>query len=263
MNARPLVGSIKIPRTPVRGVDVFPWANDVNNALQQLRDRKAWYSPKGGKGRSILPRFWPEFQSLTEGETTTYTVTVTEGYVADHDHIGTTSGVEDELDEIAYFPVPNQFTGDALTKFDIEDGQAIYVKVAVLSTGEIGITSGDECEIAIESDGILSTHHIPATSTPTASGSTGTYYYKLAIFRVVEGVASLELFLAGDNIVHHRPRGINSDVTFLTSSVTIDGTSHTYNAFTLCFRNGRLVNMGSGASGPTSPADLVNVMLSP
>lgn len=190
MNAKPLVGAINLPRRPTRGLDVMTWAADVNRTLQQLRDRKALYAPKG-RNDDTLPPFWPTFSSTTVGETTTWYCTVTRGVVEDH--------AVDDGDALVLHEVPNQFDGDALARFEMT-APAVYVKIPLLATGEVDGVTG--CEIVIDVDGKDSLTNAPPIEAD--SGSAGTLYRKLATLVITAGVPTITRFGAGDNITHSR-----------------------------------------------------------
>lgn len=51
-------GQIKTPRYPRTGAEIIPWARDVVAAIQQLRDRKVYYSRSGGGGGSTFKHPW-------------------------------------------------------------------------------------------------------------------------------------------------------------------------------------------------------------
>jgi hypothetical protein len=67
-------GKVTMPRAARPGLQVLPWAREVNRALQELRDRVfvATGGKRGGGGAASGECFFGEILSVVDGETTTY-----------------------------------------------------------------------------------------------------------------------------------------------------------------------------------------------
>lgn len=138
------------------------------------------------------PPLWPRF--VKDGAN--WMVTVSRGVVTDR--------VTKTGDAVVIHEIPNQLSGGDLALIGpITNGQAVYVKVEVKETGEIGVTSGDPCSIVIANDGEASVHYDPPCGDET-SGTAGTMYYKLAVFNVTGDIVTPDYVMAGSNIDHYR-----------------------------------------------------------
>jgi hypothetical protein len=147
--------------------------------------------------------FWPTLATDTSGETPTYTVTVTDGYVCELDRCAILGS-----DAITLHSCPSRLEvdGETLHPFPITVGQAVFVLVRELPSGDIGADAPDEpVDIVIASAATISTNYIPGDQD-------GEYYYKLAELIEVDGIAQLKYYLAGSHISHET--GLTADVVF-------------------------------------------------
>lgn len=209
------------PPTPAGGASILVWAKNMWDYVRSI-------TPKAGDGLTMTrttsgtvigltpttdPRqpgpFTPIFRS-NSGGSPAFKVKVTRGAVAD---VVAHSG-----DALAYFTCPNQTDGDALVEFDFASGQAVYVSVAVLPSGAVGIVSGDPCSIVVAADNSASLHYIPPVGDDTA-GHLGTMLYKLASAATdANGILRVTPCLMGNNVVHIRSRS-PFEATGITSGV--------------------------------------------
>lgn len=90
------------------------------------------------------------------------------------------------------------------TEFIMTAGQALYVKVNILGTGEIGIAEGDAVTIVVAADNEASAFYTPRTGNQDDEGATGAVYYKLVVFTGldVDGFPTYEKYLTGSHICH-------------------------------------------------------------
>ena len=160
------------------------------------------YARRGG--RSVLP---PYYVRLAEGDVSTYAVTVTEGYVGEvirppddaleyHQAGNHYEAVDPPTDPVTYT--------DVLRKFDLTLGQAIYVDVKILASGQVG-GSDPVITLVVDDDNKSSTHYIPRVDNQTSSGVAGNMRYKLAT--LIEGEEEgdppvVKLYLSGSHISH-------------------------------------------------------------
>jgi hypothetical protein len=193
----------------------------IGGSLKESANGKTIEIPKGGISRSgksvILPL--DVYNLKQDGET--FRVAVREGYVIERTVIndtGTDCLTYHEPDGITVPPeedppldpppFPGQDPGDAIAH-EVEDGQAIFVKVTVQDDGTISAT-----EIVVDANDKESTHYAPPVGDETA-GSVGEYYYKLAEFAMDGAALGIKRFHAGANIDHFQelPRFVKAGGT--------------------------------------------------
>ena len=208
------------PPSPTGGAPILVWAKKMWDYVRSI-------TPKAGDGLTMTrttsgtviglspsadPKqpgpFSPIFRSNAAGDG--FKVKVTRGSIAD---VVAHSG-----DAMAYFTCPNQTDGDNLAEFDFASGQAVYVSVAVLPSGAVGIVSGDPCSIVVTADSSASLHYVPPVGDDSA-GHLGTMLYKLASAAEDDnGILRVTPCLMGGNIVHIRSRA-PFEATGITSGV--------------------------------------------
>jgi hypothetical protein len=102
-----------------------------------------------------------------------WAVTVWPGYVCQR--------IPGESDALSYAIAPDHWDGEELTKFPVEPGDAVYVKVEVNADGLVLKSGADAVTIVVEDDNTVSSHYQPKVDDDTPSGAAGVMYYKLAV----------------------------------------------------------------------------------
>ena len=161
----------------------------------------------GGQTMSAIKRRFPSIPTQPFNVTLYPTsggaqVTVEDGYVVEREE-GTAGG-----DCINYYsPSNNRDSSGALSYFTIDTSttQAVCVQVKVYESGQMSMDPSD-CKIVVTHSSVTSTHFMPlAPHSDNTTGTTGTYYYKLAEFAPpVSGTGApvMSKMMAGQNIDH-------------------------------------------------------------
>jgi len=206
--------------------DAFPnpRAPGDPRTLREIGNRTPWIAGGAGEihhipGRTILT---PDRRKKTKGSNRHYNVklltsgtegapiykvTVTEGWVSE-----TLPGPNDALayheadnhrEEVDPATDPVTYT-DVLRKFTLTVGQAVYVDVKILPTGQVGGVS-PSVTIAIDDDNESSAHYRPRVDDETSSGAAGNMRYKLAVLEAAVAPSTtptLKEYLAGGDITY-------------------------------------------------------------
>ena len=202
-------GTLPIPiPQPVGGImGLSKFSRDVIRALVALKNRQdsVQVPRRGGGGGN---RHY-DVKLLTTGSegAPIYDVTVTEGWVSE-----TLPGPNDALEyheadnhreEVDPATDPVTYT-DVLRKFTLTVGQAVYVDVKILPTGQVGGVS-PSVTIAIDDDNESSAHYRPRVDNETSSGAAGNMRYKLAVLEAAVAPSTkptLKEYLAGGDITY-------------------------------------------------------------
>lgn len=212
-------GEVTLPRSTRAGMDVLPWAAEVNRALQQLRDREISDNRKPFKASRALP-FWPTLGSTGEGETKTYHVTITDGWVSElipgentpaepacatHKPWNLLWGADavspDEADDRRRFDLA---IGDQISVVVYQDDEGAFGGDLAPAEGPVEIVA--EAEESADGATPVSVHYNPPGGDRT-TGDSGEIHYKLAVLRDIDADHAspwLEYFLAGSNIYVER-----------------------------------------------------------
>ena len=212
------IGVVTLPRNARHGVDLLLWCQDVNKALQQLRDRPVPVR-NGGRGSDTIPPFWPTLKS-SGGESPTYKVSLTDGWlneripgVYDGDPPPTATAFHKPhnilwgADGASQSPV--RLATDR-REFPIAIGEQLSIVVYVDPDGAIGgdaAPADGPLEIAVEEEDEPSVHYVPPRATDEYEGAAGVYHYKMAVLRAADATHTgpwLELFMAGSHLDHFR-----------------------------------------------------------
>jgi hypothetical protein len=180
MKSNPLIGPVTIPRRAHRGMALLPWVQDVNRAIQQLRDRKA---PAGGSGfpsDGRLPMFWVTITNAPVSPATAYEIRVEPGLIAE------TLTITDNKPITRHHPVPAEPPEDPLT---MTDGQVVFL---TYETDKLGAYKTDTADIVVASDDAYDDTNRSYPPAPAAvEGTEGTRAVKLARLDVVSGTAEI------------------------------------------------------------------------
>ena len=197
--------------------------------------------------------FWPLFRTISEGDSITYKVRVTHGFIEDH--------ITGEGAAQASYPCHNQYidppSNTKLVEFDVESGDYISVFVPVTKKGALRNPYGDGVNgvpgglIVVGGDySGASVHYIPPVGDGWDGGAEGSYYYPLAKFEVdAEGAFKITYILAGDNIQHFRDLPM-----FKKASDDGEDVFHCYNQETTTYETYGLIGaLPNGHVADTTP----------
>ena len=198
------------PIRPIANRDPIKASHMANHARAIEELQRAIQPPlnkASRKGRSGKRHYNVKLiTSGTEGNPI-YKVTVTEGWVSE-----TLPGPNDALEyheadnhreEVDPATDPVTYT-DVLRKFTLTVGQAVYVDVKILPTGQVGGVS-PSVTIAIDDDNESSAHYRPRVDNETSSGAAGNMRYKLAVLEAAVAPSTkptLKEYLAGGDITY-------------------------------------------------------------
>jgi len=194
-------GTLPIPiPQPVGGImGLSKFSRDVIRALVALKNRQdSVQVPRRGGGGGNRHYDVKLLTSGSEGAPL-YDVTVTEGWVSE-----TLPGPNDALD---YHEADNHREAAdpaILRQFTLTVGQAVYVDVKILPTGQVGGVS-PSVTIAIDDDNESSAHYRPRVDDETSSGAAGNMRYKLAVLEAAVAPSTkptLKEYLAGGDITY-------------------------------------------------------------
>jgi len=164
--------------------------------------------PKGSNqpGKDTLPPFHVRL-GVNRGESPTYYVTITDGYVNER----IPGGEDDALS--THFP-ENIKDGDNRATFPVSAGEQVSLIVEVDEHGAI-TASGAEAAVRVEVESVnpTSTHYEPKIG-DASTGIAGIYHYQLAIIEAPEvegGSPTVKRVLSGSHISHFRelPKIVN------------------------------------------------------
>lgn len=159
--------------------------NTIRSGMQRLANR-----PRMGGG-PITADTIPPFSCFLRYDATAakYHITASPGYVCERDIVAGLAA-----DALDYIEPSNMWDGGYPTEFEIAVDQALFVLVPELASGAVNAAN---IALTIDDDDTESTNYIPG---PTAQA--GKYYYKLAALKTIDGVLTLQYFLAGSHIFH-------------------------------------------------------------
>lgn len=185
---------IQIPQRVRAGDEITAkWANSLVDAIIRLRDRIPVESNSGKRNTCAAMPFMPILKAEKGATDFTYKISLSSGYVVDRMITGDTT-------PIYHFPTGIVDEFDAIIWHDIEDGQCVYVQVAVGLDGTITT----DPTVLIEADELAGEHYRPEVF--DFVGNAGEHNYKICRFNIVDGKPKLTLFCAGDNIDHYDER---------------------------------------------------------
>jgi hypothetical protein len=169
------------------------WANSIREALQRLRDR----TPVGKGGRQLKAIRPFQVNIGQDPDTLDHFVTVSQGFVVER--ALSADGAESPL---VLHECDNRLDVDGLlTKFPIEVGDAIFVKVLEDEYGRI--KGGSDLVLVVDDASNESTYYEP----PSTDAQ---YYYKLAELQTSGSSVKLVPFLTGSHIYHST--GLTADM---------------------------------------------------
>ena len=182
MKSNPLIGPVTIPRRAHRGMSVLPWAQDVNRAIQQLRDRKA---PSGGSGfppDGRLPMFWVTITKAPVSPATAYEIRVEPGLIAE------TLTITENKPITRHHPVP-VVPAETPAPLEISNGEVVFL---TYETDKLGAYKTDTADIVVASDDAYDDTNRSYPPAPAAvEGTEGARAVKLARLDVVNGTAEI------------------------------------------------------------------------
>jgi hypothetical protein len=156
MNVKPK-GSVTLPRRTISGMAVLPWAQEVNRALQELRDRIITVPSRPGQGGGgKLGAFF-----------TTYTDEIGDTYIQAGTVTGGNGGSATVADEKIL---------DAETGVGTNSGKVLYIKVACSATIDSGIMLPG---CAITTATLETGTTIPDNHTFTVAAATGDLHFEI------------------------------------------------------------------------------------
>jgi len=219
---------MKLPDMPRKGVPVESTVKAIIDYLRAIKPRgngvgespngttvKTKPGEKNQPGRDTLPPFHVRL-GVNRGESPTYYVTITDGYVNER----VPGGTGDALAK--HFP-ENIKDGDNRAMFTVTAGKQVSLIVEVDEHGAITASGGDPAvRVAIEDVDPESTHYNPKIG-DASTGETGIYRYQLATIEAPEvegGSPTVKRVLSGSHISHFRelpelvnlPEGSTSNV---------------------------------------------------
>jgi hypothetical protein len=218
------------------------WANSIRTALQRLRDR----TPVGitsNQGAELNPfqvtlgRNPPAGTPPVPGS---YYVVVSQGFVVER--ALSADGAESPL---VLHECDNRLdAGDVLAKFEIEIGEAIFVKVIEDTYGRI--KPGADVVLVVDDAATASTYFEP----PSTEAE---YYYKLAELQEIDDAVRLVPFLTGSHIYHST--GLTADMVIYDCPPEPGGSSEKgTQLIRLSFVSGKLCSVNeTEAERPLSP----------
>lgn len=182
MKSNPLIGPVTIPRRAHSGMAVLPWAQDVNRALQQLRDRKA---PGGGSGipsAGRLPMFWASITKLPVPPATAYEIRVEPGLIAE------TLTITENKPITRHHPVPvvpAEPPAEPPAPLAMSDGQVLFL---TYETDKLGAYKPDTAALVVGADDAYDDTNRSYPPAPAAEeGTEGARAVKLARLEVDDG----------------------------------------------------------------------------
>lgn len=186
MKTTPLIGPVTIPRRAHRGIALLPWCQDVNRAIQQLRDRKV---PAGGYGlpsEGRLPMFWVTITKAPVSPATAYEIRVEPGLIAE-----TLTIIEDKP-ITRHHPVPvvpAEPPAEPPAPLEMSNGQVVFL---TFETDKLGAYKTDTADIVVAADDAYDdTNRSYPPAPATVEGTEGTRAVKLARLDVVNGTAEI------------------------------------------------------------------------
>jgi hypothetical protein len=210
------------------------WANSIRAALQRLRDR----TPLASGSRQYIER--NPFQ-LTLGrnpETDAFFVTVSQGFVVER--ALSADGAESPL---VLHECDNRLDVDGVpTEFEMEIGDAIFVKVLEDDTGKI--KGGADLVLVDEATKQSKNFEPPSTD--------GEYYYKLAELEASDYTVNLVSYLTGSHIYHST--GLTADMVIYDCPPEPGSSEKGTQLIRLSFVSGKLHSVNeTEAARPLSP----------
>ncbi len=213
---------MKLPDMPRKGVPVESTVKSIIDYLRSTKIRSfvggqvresangttlsVKPTSKNQPGKDTLPPFHVRL-GVNRGESPTYYVTVSDGYVNERIPGGTG-------DALAKHTPANIKDGDDRAMFTVTAGKQVSLIVEVDEHGAIAASGGDPAvRVAIEDVDPESTHYEPKIG-DASTGIAGIYRYQLAVIEAPEvegGSPVLKRVLSGSHIPHVRelPKLIN------------------------------------------------------